>query len=130
MASDWQKGGLRYTRLRENLFKQLAPEELKGFFIARRGRTRASGLFNPFLMLRREYVVVVTAKKLLILVLKRPGIFRASVATVEADASLEAVASRWCGGHLVVDGRPYWPISFHREDAEEVATLLRHSREA
>jgi len=122
--TDWQKGGVRYAKLRRIVLSFLAPERVDQFFIAVKGRGGAALLFDPFVTLKREYVVVLAGDEVVVLRLKRPGVFRAAVAGVESRVSRAQVDAKWRDGKLFLDGVGYHPIAFHHEDAEEVAGLL------
>jgi len=125
MTSEWLKGGLRYAKLKEAVREHLTPETVETFFVGRRKREGFGGLFNPFSPLRREYVIAVTDEKVFVLKLKLPGVFRAAVASVSHETLRRDAKAAWQKDRLVLDGGEYWPIAFHDEDAEEVASLLR-----
>jgi len=122
--SDWQKGGIRYAQLKEVVPDHLSPEEIQAFFVAVRGSGKGR-LFNPFTPFEREFVIAATPDGVRVLKLKLPGVFRASVKSTVFQGGGEAVS--WDGERLTVAGAPYRPISFHTEDAEEVARLLASS---
>jgi hypothetical protein len=122
--SDWQKGGIRYAKLKEVVPGYLAPEEVEGFFVAVRGVGKRR-LFNPFTPFEREFVIAATPDGVRVLKLKLPGVFRASVRSMVFQGGGEAVS--WDGERLHIAGTPYRPISFHAEGAEEVARLLAPS---
>jgi len=82
-------------------------------------------LLNPLSPLQREYVVAVTAEKVVVLKLKRPGVFRASVDGVIYRADRRKVAAKMENGKVVLDEADYWPISFHGEDAEALVRLIQ-----
>jgi hypothetical protein len=123
--SDWLKGGLRYAKLKNAVPDYLAPEPVDAFFIAVAGRGRLPRLLNPFSPLQREYVVAVTAEKVIVLRLKLPGVFRATIDKVVYEARREDVAIRWDNDKVVLGNTDYWPISFHGDDAEELVSLVQ-----
>jgi hypothetical protein len=59
-----------------------------------------------------------------ILKLKLPGVFRASIKGEESAGEGEV---SWDGERMILGGTSYRPVSFHAEDAEEVARLLTGS---
>jgi hypothetical protein len=120
-TSDWQKGGIRYAKLKEIVPAYLAPEKVEAFFVAVRGARRGR-LLNPFTPLHREFVVAATPTGVKVLRLKLPGVFRASIKSTVFEGHGEAVS--WNGKQMVVDGVAYKPISFHTEDAQDVARLV------
>jgi hypothetical protein len=120
-SSDWQKGGIRYAKLKEVVPAYLAPEEVQAFFVAVR-RGGKGRLFNPFTPFEREFVIAATPDGVRVLKLKLPGVFRASVKSMVFQGDGEVVS--WDDERLTVAGASYRPISFHAEDAEEVARLL------
>jgi hypothetical protein len=82
-------------------------------------------LLNPFSPFQREYVVAVTAGKVFVLKLKRPGVFRTSIGGVIYDANREDVAAKLENGKVVLGEAGYWPISFHGDDAEALVSLIQ-----
>ncbi len=123
-VSDWQKGGLRYLKLKELVPDFLAPAQIRGFFVAVRNHGGKFRLFNPFTPLQREYVIAATTDGVAVLRLRRPGVFRASIADVLYQASAEQAGVDWHDGRFAVGGVKYQPIAFHQEDAERVARML------
>jgi len=123
-TSDWLKGGLRYAKLKDIVPEYLAPEPVEAFFVAVGGRGRWPRLLNPLSPFQREYVVAVTAKKVFVLRLKRPAVFRASIDKIVSETRREA-AAKWDNGRVVLGETSYWPISFHSEDAEELVSLTQ-----
>lgn len=124
-VSEWQKGGLRYAKLREIVPAYLAPDEVSAFFIGVRAAGGTFRLINPFTPLQREYVLAVTTDGLTILSLRRPGVFRASIRGTLYKKQ-PPIDIRWDDGKVVVDGKlSYVPIAFHHEDAQRVVALLR-----
>ncbi|MBS1878607.1 MAG: hypothetical protein JST31_03745 [Actinobacteria bacterium] len=123
--SEWQKGGVPYAKLRRIVPEYLNPQEVDAFFVAvNRGGGRAR-LVNPFTPFQREYVLVATgAGNLVVLALRRPGVFRASIKGIVFDGSSKDAELRWRDGTLFVNRMPYEPISFHEEDAQKVAEGL------
>ncbi len=65
---------------------------------------------------------MVADDKLLVLGLKRPAIFRATIAYIESETFLPAPTIEWTGGSFRVGGKRYFPIPFHGEDAALVAS--------
>jgi hypothetical protein len=119
--SDWQKGGLRYTKLTERVPEFLAPATAHAFFVAVRNRGGLFRLVNPFTVLQREYVIAATTDGIVVLKLRRPGVFRATIAGKVYEGPGEDVA--WHDGTFEVAGSGYQPIAFHSDDAERVAEL-------
>lgn len=125
MTTDWQKGGLRYLKLKEIVPDFLAPAEVRGFFVAVRRHGGMFRLLNPFSPLQREYVIAATTEGAIVLRLRRPGVFRASIAQAVYRAPAEEATVGWREGRILIGGVEYEPIAFHQEDAERVAGLLR-----
>lgn len=67
LISDWQKGGLRYAKLKRVVPEFLAPVRLDAFFVAVRSRGGRFRLFNPFTPLQREYVIAATNENAIVL---------------------------------------------------------------
>lgn len=124
-TNDWLKGGLRYAKLKDVVPEYLEPEPVEAFFVAVGGRGRLPRLLNPLSPLQREYVVAVTIEKVIVLKLKRPGVFRASVGGVVHEVRRENATSRWENGRVVLDDADYWPISFHDDDAKAIVSLIQ-----
>lgn len=120
MASEWQKGGLRYAKLKQIVPAYVAPDPVRVFFVAVRSGGGSVRLINPFTPLQREFVFVATPSEMLVLSLKRPGVFRANIKRVEYQAQIEDVALQMQDGRLLLDDASYQPIAFHNEDAEEL----------
>jgi len=120
--TDWQKGGVRYAKLKRIVPEFLEPATVHAFFVGVRngGRFR---LLNPFSPLQREFVVAVTDDEVVILSLRRPGVFRASIAGVIYRSKLEDSNVAWNNGSCDVDGVNYRPISYHDDDARHLANL-------
>lgn len=123
-STDGLKGGLRYAKLKTVVPDYLSPEPVEAFFVAVTGRGHLPRLLNPFSPLQREYVVAATPERIFVLKLKRPGVFRASIGGVVYEARREIADCKWTDDRLVVDGVDYWPISFHGEDAEALASMI------
>ena len=122
-TSDWQRGGIRYAKLKEVVPEFLAPGSVHGFIVAVRqggGRLR---LFNPLSPLQREFVVAVTDQGVVVLWLRRPGVFRPSIGGIVYKASKQEAEVRWSDGKLVVAKVAYQPIAFHSDDAEALARI-------
>lgn len=122
-VSEWQKGGIRYSRLRGSVPEYLAPEHVRIFFVGVQHRGGLFRLLTPFAPLQREYVVAVTEEKVVVLWLRRPGVFRACIGGVAYEGSPQQADVRWQAGELAVAGTSYKPINFHHEDAEELARM-------
>jgi hypothetical protein len=122
--SDWQRGGVRYLKLKEIVPEFLKPSPVQKFFVAVRGHGGLFRLINPLSPLQREYVIALTDDELVVLRLRRPGVFRASIARVDYRTSLDEAAVEWRDGIFAVGHVAYHPIAFHNEDAEEVVQLL------
>jgi hypothetical protein len=120
--ADWQKGGLRYAKLMKIVPEFLAPEQVRAFFVGVKGGGRFR-LINPFSPLQREYVIAATTDYLVVLRLRRPVVFRASIADVAYRVKSKEADLQWENGELTVGDVSYQPISFHGQDAEEVARL-------
>lgn len=122
--SDWQRGGIRYLKLKEIVPEFLKPAEVQAFFIAVRSHGGIFRLINPFTPMQREYVIAATDDGVVVLQLRRPGVFRASIAGVVYRASADEATAKWQDGKFAVGGVAYHPIAFHHEDAERVAELF------
>jgi hypothetical protein len=122
--SDWKKGGLRYAKLQELVPAFLSPAHVSVFFVAVKGWGGKTRLLNPLTPFQREYVIALTAEEIAVLKLRRPGVFRASIAGTVYQAPRGQVDVKWRNGKFTVDGRTYQPIAFHHEDAERVAREL------
>lgn len=107
---EWLKGGLRYRAVKKNLHALLEAEEVAAFFIGVHGKFGTLNAFNPFAMLRYEYVVALTASDVLTLKLRRPGVFGSRIVGVENRTPKASV--RWTGRTLLAGGREYGPIPF------------------
>ena len=119
----WKKGGLRQSALEEAVPEYLAPARIGPFFVAtEKRRIFPWSSLNPVALFRREFVLVVTDDKLLVLALKRPAIFRATIAWIESETPLPATTTEWTGDSFRVGGRRYFPIPFHDEDAAMLAS--------
>lgn len=124
--SDWQKGGVRYAKLKVVVPEYLAPAEVLAFFVAVR-RGSSLRLINPFSPLQREYVIAATTTGVSVLRLRRPGVFRASIGETVAAGVVAPENVAWKDGRMTICGVAYQPISFHGPDAEAVAKLARQS---
>jgi|GEM_PF-2410693 len=122
--SEWQRGGVRYAKLKRIVPEYLDPREVDAFFVAVNSGGGSARLVNPFTPFQREYVLVASSGQLVILALRRPGVFRASIKGVVFDRSPDEAELQWRDGTLFVDKMPYEPISFHDEDARAVAGEL------
>lgn len=122
-VTDWQKGGLRYAKLKRVVPEFLAPAPVRSFFVGVRSGRRFR-LLNPFSPLRREYVLAVTDDEVVILRLRRPGVFRASIAGIAYRANLDQASVAWNNGRCVVNRVDYHPITYHSEDAKQLAALV------
>jgi hypothetical protein len=121
----WTKGGVRQVALEAEVPAYLAPSRLAGFFVATRvRRIFPISAFNPMALFRREYVVAATDSDMAILRLKLPAIFRGTIAGLEQRCARNAVRINWDGTCLRVNDDEYFPIPFHKEDADRVAELL------
>jgi hypothetical protein len=126
----WKKGGLRQSALEAAVPEYLAPARIGPFFVAtEKRRIFPWSSLNPLALFRREFVLVIADDKLLVLGLKRPAIFRATIASVESETALPAPTIEWTGGSLRVDGKRYFPIPFHDEDAASVASRCQPSQD-
>lgn len=124
MVSEWQKGGLRYAKLKEIVPAYLAPAEVLAFFVGVRSAGGTFRLINPFTPLQQEFVLAATTDGLSILRLRRPGVFRASIRDVSYNRR-PPIDITWEDGKVVVDGEStYAPIAFHHEDAKRVVAIL------
>jgi hypothetical protein len=119
------KGGLRYAKLKDVVPRHLEPEPVEVFFVAVGGRGRFPRLLNPFSPLQREYVIAITPRKVVVLRLKRPGVFRASIDKMVYEARRRGAAIKWEDGRVVLAGNEYWPISFHGDDAQALVALIQ-----
>ena len=122
--SEWQKGGVRYAKLKRIVPEYLSPRMANAFFVAVNSGGGRARLANPFTPFQREYVLVASSGKLVVLALRLAGVFRASIKGIVFDGSPDDAELRWRNGTLLVNGMPYEPISFHEEDAHKVAEEL------
>lgn len=81
-------------------------------------------LANPFTPFQRAYVIAATTDGIVVLKLRLPGVFRASISGVVYEAPKGSAKVQWQEGRLIVDGVTYAPIAFHQEDAERVVALV------
>lgn len=123
-VSEWQKGGIRYAKLKRIVPEFLAPDPLRVFIVAVRRRGGLFRLFNPLNFLQREYVVAATDTKIVVLWLRRPGVFRASIGGIAYEGSSRQTNVGWRAGKLTVNDISYEPIAFHRQDAEELVRIV------
>jgi hypothetical protein len=126
-VDDWQRGGLRYLKLKEIVPEFLKPALVREFFVAVRSRGGMFRLINPFSPLQREYVIAVTNDEVVVLSLRRPGVFRASIAGIYYRVPIAEADIQWADGKFVVGGRTYHPVAFHDQDAEKLAELASRS---
>jgi hypothetical protein len=127
----WKKGGLRQSALEEAVPDYLAPAHIGPFFVAsEKRRIFPWSSLNPLVLFRREFVLAIADDKLIVLGLKRPAIFRASIADIESETPLTAPTIEWTGGSFRISGKRYFPIPFHDEDAAMLASrcLAPHDR--
>lgn len=125
-TTDWQKGALRYAKLKRVVPEFLAPAPVRSFFVSVRSNGRFR-LLNPLSPLQREFVVAVTDDEVVILTLRRPGVFRASIAGVAYRSKLAQANVGWRDGKCDVDGVNYRPISYHDEDARNLVDLANEA---
>ena len=123
-VSDWQKGGVRNAKLKRIVPEYLSPRDVDAFFVAVNSGGGRARLVNPFTPFQREYAVVASSGRLVILALRRPGVFRASIRGIVFDGSPNDGSLQWQEGTLFVNKMPYEPISFHEEDAQAVREAL------
>lgn len=97
---------------------------MDAFFVAVNSGGGRAMLVNPFTPFKREYVVVASSGRLVILALRRPGVFSASIKGIVFDGSPQEGDVQWREGTLFVSRVPYEPIAFHEEDAGAVADAL------
>jgi hypothetical protein len=121
---EWQKGGIRFAKLKRIVPEYLDPRKVDAFFVAVNSGGGKSRLVNPFTPFQREYVVAACSGRVVVLALRRPGVFRASIKGTVFDGSPEGADVQWRDGTLFVNKLPYEPISFHEEDAQAVAEAL------
>jgi hypothetical protein len=126
--SDWQKGGLRYAKLKKTVPEFLAPVRVDAFFVAVRRRGGRFRLFNPLTPFQREYVIAATNDGVFVLKLRRPGVFRASISGICLRGAADRLQASLEDGKVVLGSTSYQPIAFHQPDAERVVELLRASR--
>lgn len=122
--SDWQKGGVRYAKLKRIVPEYLSPRKVDAFFVGVNSGGGKARLANPFTPFQREYVLIASSGRLVVLALRRPGVFRASIKGIVFDGSPDEAELRWRDGTLFANKMPYEPISFHEEDAQTVAKEL------
>jgi hypothetical protein len=103
----WKKGGLRQSVLEEAVPNYLPAARIGPLF-----------------------VLAAADDKLLVLGLKRPAIFGATIASIESETPLTAPTVEWTGGSFRVSGKQYFPIPFHDEDAARLASRCQapHAR--
>ncbi|HET7510326.1 MAG TPA: hypothetical protein VFJ65_08780 [Solirubrobacterales bacterium] len=123
--SEWQKGGLRYLKLKNIIPDFLAPAQVTTFFVGVRGVGGKSRLINPFTPFQREYVIAAIDGEVVVIRLKLPGVFRAAIDSVIFRGSPGEGNLQWDGSRLRISGVSYQPISFHEEDAARLVELLR-----
>jgi len=83
-------------------------------------------LINPFSPLQREYVIAATNDEIVVLRLRRPGVFRASIAGIHYRVPISEADIKWADDKFEVGGHAYQPIAFHDQDAGKVAGLASH----
>lgn len=94
---EWQKGGVRFAKLKRIVPEYLDPRKVDAFFVAVNSGGGKSRLVNPFAPFQREYVVAASSGRLVILALRRPGVFRASIKGTVFDGSPEEAEVQWRG---------------------------------
>jgi hypothetical protein len=122
----WKKGGIRQAALETRVPERLVPRPARAFFVACRGRGNLSTFSHCF---HREYVIAATDDGAVVLALRRPAIFRATIARTVSDLRADDPALGWDDEAFLVDGRYYRPIRGHEGDADEVARRLQFNRE-
>jgi len=128
VANDWQKGGLRYAKLKQIIPSFTSPADTEVFFVGVRRKGGAFRLINPFSPLQREYAIAATPDEVLVLRLKRPGVFRAAIKNLEYRDRLDTADLRWKDGRLYVADVAYQPIAFHDEDAKALLDYVNERR--
>jgi hypothetical protein len=117
---DWKRGSTRYVKLRQALKESFAPAELTGFCIAVPHRGGLARALNPFAVLQHEYVFASTESIVVVYQVRLPGIFGARLGEEIAKFPKDGAGLSWNGKALCIQGKPYYPLPFHRQDAEEV----------
>lgn len=120
---DWLKGSVRYQRLKEEANQQLQGESIVKLFIGVQGKTGFWFALNPLSAFRREVVVALTDKDVVVLRIKRPAIFGSKVTGIWYRTPRSAV--KWIGKEIAVGNEEFTPFPFHRKDAEELVQLAR-----
>lgn len=123
--ADWERGGLRYLKLRERLPLYLAPRQVRAFFVACRGHGRLSTFSHMF---RREYAVAATDRGVVVVRMRRPAIVSATLSGMVAELAADDPQLTWTDGAFVIAGRDYRPIRHHEAAADEVALWLGLTR--
>jgi hypothetical protein len=123
---DWERGGLRYLRLKERLPSYLAPRPVRAFFVACRGRGRLSTFSHLF---RREYVIAATDDGVIVVRMRRPAIVSARFTGLVAELRSDDPRVGWDDEAFIICGRDYRPIQHHEEAADDVARWLRFAQE-
>lgn len=125
----WKKGGVRQSALEAVVPAYLSPRSVTAFFVATRKLRRFPwSSLNPLVTFRKEFVLAATNHTLAVLRLKRPAIFRAAIADVEAEVDLADPSIKWDGKRIAVADENYFPIPFHDEDAARVVSRCQAVR--
>jgi hypothetical protein len=104
---DWEKGGIRQLALKERVPAYLAPRAVPVFFVACRGRRRASAFGQ---VVRRHHVFAVAGADLVVLRLGRPSLVSARIVATVADLPLDDPQIDWDDDAFRIEGRDYRPI--------------------
>lgn len=120
---EWFKGGIRYQRLKKNVDQLLEEDHVEALFLGLQGRAGILFALNPLSVVRREYVVALTSKDVVVLRVNRPAVFGSKLQGVLCRTSRSAVRIK--GKQVLVGEELFTPLPFHWADAEE---LVEHAR--
>jgi hypothetical protein len=123
---DYERGGLRYLRLKARLPNYLEPRPVRAFFVACRGRGHLSTFSHIF---RREYAIAATDEGVVVVRIRRPAIVSTRLDEIVAELQAGDPQLTTDDDAFVIAGRDYRPIQHHEKAADEVARWLRPARE-
>jgi hypothetical protein len=123
--ADWERGGIRYLKLKERLPRYLAPRQVRAFFVACRGQERLSTFSHIF---RREYLIAATDRGVVVVRMRRPAIVSARFSGIVDEPGADDSQLIWNDGALMIAGSAYRPIQHHEAAADEVARWVGSAR--